>query len=387
MAIVQRIRVIAGRAPARATAFVFFANGFLFANWVVRIPSVKERLALNEAELGLALLFMAVGAIIAMPVTGALVSRFGSSSLTVVSGVFYCLAFWPVGMASNFPLLALALFVAGAANGAMDVSQNAQADAAERVLGIRIMSFCHAMWSAGLALGSIPAGLFSAAQVGVSVQLALVGGGLAVGVLWAGRALVPDPPVAGSSQALFAIPKGPLLLFGIICLCGTVIEGGMNDWIAVYVQESMGLGPIAAATAYGAFAAAMFSSRLVGDLLNERFGASLVVRVGMLLAAAGIFAATTGVFALTVVGFAAVGLGIAAVFPAVVSAAGRLPGRPPGPSIAAAVTLGYGGFLFGPAAIGFLAQWSSLRLALLALVVLCLTGAALSGALRLSTHQ
>jgi MFS family permease len=55
-----------------------------------------------------------------------------------------------------------------------------------------------------------------------------------------------------------------------------------------------------------------------------------------------------------VIGFALCGLGIANAVPLLFSAAGRL--KPPGPSLAAAFTLGYTGFIVGPPVIGILAD-------------------------------
>ena len=233
------------------------------------------------------------------------------------------------------------------------------------------MSFSHAMWSLGVALGTLPAGLFSAFDVPVSTHLFIVGAPLAAGLLFGYRFACPDRVHDGPPQPAFALPRGPLLYFGLICFCGAIIEGGMSDWIAVFTEDTMGYSSLRAAGAYGAFATAMFLARIAGDSITERFGAALTVRYGLAIAAVGLAVGLTGVFPLMVVGFFAVGLGIAGIFPAVFRAAGRLPGHAPGPAMAAAVTLGYVGFLLGPATIGFLAEATTLQIALLLLIPLC----------------
>lgn len=381
MGIVSRYVRMARSAPALAVAYVFFANGFIFSNWVVRIPSVKERLALNDAELGVALVFMAIGALIAMPVSGALIGRLGSGRIAATIGTMYVSLFFLVGLADALPFLCAALFLVGLGNGAMDVAMNAQADATETTIGQRIMSSCHAMWSLGLALGTLPAGLMAKLGVPVAIHLLAVGLPIAVGVVIAARFASPDRVHDGPPAPAFALPRGPLLFFGLICFCGAIVEGAMSDWIAVYAENYLGLGPLRAATAYGAFATAMFLARVVGDATTERFGAALTVRLGLAIAAVGLATALSGVFALMVVGFFAVGLGVAGIFPAVFRAAGRLPGHAPGPSMAAAVTLGYAGFLIGPATIGFVAQATTLTIALALLIPLCVIGAVLAQAL------
>ncbi|MEM7566925.1 MAG: MFS transporter [Pseudomonadota bacterium] len=371
-------------APTRAAAFIFFVNGFVFANWVVRIPSVKAELAIREGTLGLALLFMAIGAIITMPLGGALVARIGSARVAIGTGLAYSLLYWMPGAATSAIWLGAALFVVGACNGMMDVAMNAQADAVERATGLRLMSFCHAMFSLGLAGGTIPAGILAAQGVDPGLHLFIVGAPMALGLLIVARRTVADAPSDAPDAPAFAWPRGPLLALGLICFCGAIAEGSMNDWITVYVQSSLGFGAATAAVVFGAFSLAMLVARLLGDVVTDRLGSVLAVRGGLLLAALGVAGAMTGWLPAVIIGFAAVGLGVAGVFPAVFRAAGRMPGHPPGPSMAAAVTLGYAGFLFGPPLIGFVAEASDLGLALGVIIPLCLIGAALAGALRVA---
>jgi hypothetical protein len=65
-----------------------------------------------------------------------------------------------------------------------------------------------------------------------------------------------------------------------------------------------------------------------------------------------------------------VGCGFSAIFPIVCSVAGSRAGSRPQAGIAAVSMTGYLGFLTGPPIIGFLAQVSSLRLALVLVSVL-----------------
>lgn len=367
------------RAPTLAVLTVFAVAGFGFANWITRLPTVKASLGLSEGTLGLALLAMAVGALIAMPAGGALAARFGSARLCMLSGLAYAACWVLPAAAPNAWVLAAGLFVAGFANGAIDVSMNTQADAIERRYGVRIMSLCHAGFSAGLALGVVPGGLFAAADVAPWAHLTLVGLGLAGIVLAASRYHVPDAARAGGDP-LFAWPRGPLLWLGLVCVCGAIVEGAMNDWITVYVV-SLGRGEASAAIGFGLFSAAMLLGRLYGDAIIDALGSVLAVRAGMALAAVGLLCAASGWEGVMPFGFFAVGLGVAGIFPSVFRAAARVPGHPPGPSMAAAVTLGYTGFLAGPPLIGFVAEVSSLSVSFLLLVPLCLAAIGMAGVL------
>ena len=261
---------------------------------------------------------------------------------------------------------------------------NAQADAVERHEGRRVMSFSHAMFSLGLALGTIPAGAFAAARVEPAVHFALVGVPMALLVLSRARTLVRDEEASAAGPS-FALPRGPLLLLGLICLCGAVVEGGderLDRRLRRACARLRRGGRCRCVRRVLQRDAHPAGSR--GDVVTDRLGDVGAVRYGLVLAALGVALSATGVPALFTLGFAMVGLGIAGIFPSVFRAAGRVPGRPRGPSMAAAVTLGYAGFLAGPPAIGFLAEATSLRVALCLLIPLCLAGAALAGVMRVA---
>ena len=118
----------AGLRRARmSSSFVFFANGFVVASWLPHIPEVKERLALGDFLLGIALFSMAVGSVLVLPVAGRSAERFGSDTTTRAAGLALCLLLPTPVVAPNLPTLILALLLFGAANGMLDVSMNAQA--------------------------------------------------------------------------------------------------------------------------------------------------------------------------------------------------------------------------------------------------------------------
>ena len=62
------------QAAVRATYVAFIATGFAFASWASRIPQFRDRLRLEPAELGLVLLAIAAGSLIALPLAGLIVS-------------------------------------------------------------------------------------------------------------------------------------------------------------------------------------------------------------------------------------------------------------------------------------------------------------------------
>jgi predicted MFS family arabinose efflux permease len=119
------------RRARRAVFVIFFANGAGLASWVPHVPMVQARLGLRPSVLGLALLAMAVGALVGIPLAGRVAARIGSRAVVRASAVGFFAALGLPVLAPSLPALVAALFVLGASNGALDVSMNAQAAAVE----------------------------------------------------------------------------------------------------------------------------------------------------------------------------------------------------------------------------------------------------------------
>src|SRR2546422_1460499 len=142
-----------------AVATIFFVNGAVLASWVAHIPGVKERHGIGDGSLGFVLLFMALGAVLALPLGGWLVDRFGSRLITSLAALVFCLALpWPL-LSRDVTCLVTALVLLGACTAVLDVSMNAQAVAVELRYQRSIMSSFHALWSLGGVVGAALSGL------------------------------------------------------------------------------------------------------------------------------------------------------------------------------------------------------------------------------------
>ena len=141
-----------------------------------------------------------------------------------------------------------------------------------------------------------------------------------------------------------------------------------------------------AALGFAAFSLLMTVGRLLGDVLATRFNRVRLVRLGGLLAALGLLLAILVPQVIPVLlGFAVVGAGLSIVVPLAFSAAGNVPGIPSGVAIAGVATIGYAGFLAGPPIIGLIAEWTSLRLSLV--LVMLLSGSLLFSAQALQQNK
>ena len=359
-----------------AVSVVFFVNGTVLASWVPHVATVQAGLGLTPGTLGLALLGMAAGAVISMPLAGALIGRVGSRAVTTFAALAFCLTLPLPLLASSAPLLGLALLLFGAANGAMDVSMNAQAVDVERRHGRPIMSAFHGLFS----LGGLAGASLAVLLVGMGVApLAHVLGVAAVCLIVAAVASRGLLAAAGrvSAGPRFARPTGSLVGLGALAFCIAVGEGSMADWSAVYLRGSLGTDATFAAAGYAAFSLTMAAGRFVGDRLVARFGPVTIVRASASLAAVGLAAGLiVGHPVAAIVGFGCVGAGLANLIPLLFSAAGRAPGVGPGVGIAAVATVGYFGFLAGPPLIGFAAELVTLPVALGVVVLFCAVVAA-----------
>ena len=351
---------------------IFFVNGFALANWFVRIPTIQQELSLSEGMLGLALLAAAVGALLSMPVTGALVSRFGSRRVVGITALLLSFSVVLPALASSLLWLIPALAVIGASNGALDVSMNAQAVAVEKRYPQQIMSSFHASFSFGGLAGAVLGGFVASAGIQPLYHFVAVAALCGIASVIAYRRLLPASADAAEDGApAFARPTRALLGLGVISFCVLLGEGAMSDWSAVYLNGSLETGPGFAAAGYAVFSLTMAFGRLFGDGFVARFGPARMVRICGAIAAVGLgvaLAVAQPVVALA--GFACAGAGFSIVFPTALSAAGRTKGMAPGPALAAVSTAGYTGFLVGPPAIGFVAELAGLGGALYIVVAL-----------------
>jgi fucose permease len=364
-----------------AVSILFFVNGAVLASWLPHIPAVKARLTSGDGQLGLVLLAMAGGAVVALPTAGWLIGRLGSRLLSSAAAVALCVTMPLPVLSPSLPALVLALGVLGACNGLLDVSMNAQAAVVEQRGARPIMSSFHALFSLGgvagalLASGAMAIGLGDRAHVGVAALVALAAIAIALpGLVPAGPAPDPTPALARPSRAL--------LTLGVLALLGLLAEGAMADWSAVYLHDTLSASPAVAAVAFAAFSLAMAAGRIAGDGLVSRLGPRHVLRLSAAVAAVGLAGALlVGQPATGVAGCAVVGLGIANIIPVLFSAAARVPGVAPGHGLAAVATTGYLGFLAGPPLIGAVAEVAGLALGLGVVSAACAFVAVRAGSL------
>ncbi|WP_078897376.1 MFS transporter [Streptomyces sp. NRRL S-495] len=351
----------AARRARIAVALAFGVHGAVSGTFVSRIPWIQHHLDLSPGQLGLALVMLAIGSSLAMPLAGRFVHRWGGRAVVRVLLSLYCLTLALPVLAPSLPVLCLALLAYGALAGMADVAMNAQGVEVEQRIGRSIMSGLHGMWSMG---GLVAAGIgILAAHQSLDPRLQLaVAALLLLALTQPVCAAQPDvrAPQQGEEPPRFALPPRSSLAIGLVGFCGVFAEGASIDWSGVYLRDVTGASPTVAAAAYTAFSLTMAVSRLVGDAVIRRVGAVRAARLsGAVATAGGLLVVVADRPALAIPGFALIGIGVAVVVPLAFAAAGRI-GDNPSQAIAGVATVTYTSGLVAPAIVGGLAQASSL---------------------------
>ena len=358
-----------GVREANATRAIFFVSGFGAASWAPLVPVLRERLAIGDDLLGILLLCIGIGSLLAMPLAGVLAERVGCRRVLIVAAVLYAAALLSVCMVDSFWVAVPVILFFGGLMGCVDVVMNIAAVVVEQGLGRRIMSGMHAFWSLG---GFVGAGLYGVwvALFGLTAFQSTVIAALLMLVLTAvfGRNLIP---YGGGGGTLIAVPRGIVVFIGVATFIAFLSEGAVMDWGGVYLTTVRGMDLSLAGMGFSVFSAAMLLMRFLGDRTVQRFGACPIAVGGALLSVVGLLLIMFApVDALLYLGFFAIGVGSANIVPVFFSLMGRQSVMPVGTAVSAVSTMGYLGILAGPAAIGFVSSVTNLMTAFGMLVVL-----------------
>jgi MFS family permease len=368
-----------------AVSIGFFMFGIGFAVWAVHIPVVTQRLGLDPAILGLALLNIGLGGVVSQPLTGWFVASTGSRPAARVLMLVFLVAFLAPIIAWNTPVFFVATLTLGVSGGAYNVAINTQASEIERARGQPTMSSFHGFFSLGALAGATLGGGIIAIGWQDGRGAAAVAAAMLVIAVFAARYFLPTTPApkpeATAVSKRFALPSTAVLGLAVLTFLSDTVEGAVNDWSGLYLSTVRGMNPAAAASGFAAFSLAMAICRLAGGPVVAKLGEKNIVLFGGALMAIGMAIVVLSPWAIiSPFGFAFVAVGAANTIPVMIGAASRSPGTAPSTGVAATSTGGLLGFLIGPPIIGFIAHGAGLSVALglLSLVgIVLVIGAAL----------
>lgn len=382
-------------------SLLFLANGAMLANLVPRLPEIKDSLGLSYTGFGVAWAFGAFGGITLGLLSATMLRRFGSARLATLTLAIQAFVIWGAGISSTVALFAVLLFLNGALDANTDVAQNAQGMGVQRRMGRSIINGLHAMWSLGAAVGGLMGGAAIALNLSVNQHLGLssvifLGMGVAARILMLGPDTGIDrEEVAAAHDAAprrrFRIPRSAaivLIMLGLIAIAGAVAEDAAITWSSIYMAEDLGVAEKLAGYALVSLMAFHFVGRIIGDKLVDRWGNRAVARAGGALTAVGMGVALAWpTVAGTLIGFAAAGLGVATTIPAAFAASDEVEGLKPGTGITMVSWALRASFLVGPPVVGAIADATSLRVGLLVVPVAGVAVVLLAGSLTGRGHH
>lgn len=346
-----------------AVSVFFFCQGLAFASWASRIPDIKTYLHLSEAELGSLLLALPVGQLLTMPVSGRLVTRFGSKKVLRIAIVGYAISLTNIGLVTHSWQLALALFSFGVFGNLCNISVNTQAVYAEQLYERPIMASFHGIWSTAGFTGALTGSLMMKLEL-IPWYHFLIIAGLIISLMFVFNKYLLFTPISRSASSFkkFKWPHGSLLMLGVIAFCCLSAEGCMFDWSGVYFKEVVNAKGSMVSLGYASFMVMMATGRFTGDKLALRFGRKKMVQISGVLIFTGMMIAVLFPQLITAtIGFLIVGFGVSSIIPLMYSTAGKVKNVASGMAIATVSGVGFFGFLMGPPLIGYIAQLASLR--------------------------
>lgn len=340
-----------------AGRFAYLSLGVAMGVWAALIPFAMERLQVNEAQLGLLLLSLGFGAMLSMPVSGALTAKFGCRALQLIGIPVYYISLFLLSFVPTPWMLALFLGIFGAMSGTLDVTMNLQVAFLEQASKRRLMSNMHAMYVIGVASGSASMA-FLLYCLGNHIWATGILSVLVLGSFcYFQMYFFPKTSCNEGKASLFNVPRGIIFWLGVICFFLYMIEGVVLDWSALFMHKIRHIPLAQAGLGYAFFAATMTLGRLFGDRLGARFGSRNLLFYGVsccILCFLSISLIPNGY--VTFLLFFCLGFCASTTVPMLFSLTTKNSMDNLSAGIASVSMLGYMGLLAGPAIMGFVAH-------------------------------
>jgi MFS family permease len=351
----------------------FAAFGLFWGTWGAALPALRSAAGLDAAALGTALLFVGVGALPAMLLTGRAVDRLGARIAGPLLAVMALAGVLTAALARDLPTLALGMAVGGAASGAADVAANALAGLAEQRSGRRVITLSHGVFSSFVVLGSLGTGALRAVgsdvvtvftAAGVLIALA----GVVVLVLGDGPSGAATRPARRRDGVRLALP---FVAVGLVGALGFAAENAHQSWSAIFLADELGAQPGLTALAPATFAVFAAATRFAAGVLSRIPAGALLVGGALVAVLGTLLLAVARDLPLALSGLALAAVGTSVLFPTLLSRATQdVPADQRGRVTSAVATTSYLGFLLGPVYVGLLADAVGLRGAMVGVAVL-----------------
>ncbi|WP_282057006.1 MFS transporter [Maribacter luteus] len=356
----KSLRLILSNPRYFGPAWVFASLNILFGTWVINIPSVKENLGIDKADLGIAIFFLSLGIFTIFPIAAKIINRIGVGKATFfgIMGSSF-MALLPLVAPNHYTLMA-ALFFFGAANGFTDIAMNTLVTEIEKKDKQMFMSAAHGFFSLGGVLAGL--GSFLILTIGSPPLHMLIAVILVLGInaIFFRRYYHIKAAPVNKEPFNFKLFK-PLLVIGIVAFVAMGTEGAIVDWSGLYLKE-ISMAPEALwGAGFLGFQITMTLGRFVADAISTRIGSVKIVALGAIIAIGGFVMVLSTLTYVSIAGFALIGLGFSVMAPELFRIGGNVQGIDSSQGVSFIAGLGYTGFLLAPPVLGFVAKkWSLL---------------------------
>ena len=337
---------------------VLFQIGIYF----VYIPWNAERLQITEAEIGMGLFAFGILNLIGNQISGRLiVPKIGTKNSIVIGllGIAYCPLL--LILSPNYYWFLISFMPFGFFVGLFSPSSQSQISMIESKTSRILTPLYHAAFSFGSLMGAFSA-FFTIRYIDNPILIFSVTGTLLV----IGAILIYKFGLNKSFETLektpkFKLPKKAILIFGILMMLNYATMGIILDWSALWLTKDLLIplylgGAVIFAFNIGEISARLIASKMIKKGSEKIVGGYLSIAAGVIL----FFSILTSNFYIIVFGMLLFGFGTANFIAIIFRLAIRITDEPIGLTVANLITLGFAGFIFGPALVGYLAEFLSL---------------------------
>ncbi|MDC3216480.1 MFS transporter [Candidatus Pseudothioglobus singularis] len=337
---------------------VLFQIGIYF----VYIPWNAERLQITEAEIGMGLFAFGILNLIGNQISGRLiVPKIGTKDSIVIGllGIAYCPLL--LILSPNYYWFLISFMPFGFFVGLFSPSSQSQISMIESKTSRILTPLYHAAFSFGSLMGAFSA-FFTIRYIDNPILIFSVTGTLLV----IGAVLIYKFGLNKSFETLektpkFKLPKKAILIFGILMMLNYATMGIILDWSALWLTKDLLIplylgGAVIFAFNIGEISARLIASKMINKGSEKLVGGYLSIAAGVIL----FFSILTSNFYIIVFGMLLFGFGTANFIAIIFRLAIRITDEPIGLTVANLITLGFAGFIFGPALVGYLAEFLSL---------------------------
>ncbi|MGO6694638.1 MFS transporter [Rhizobium johnstonii] len=350
--------------PHHRIFFIQFAVALSLGAFVSRLPDLQVKFSLTEGELGLLLAVMSSGVLCGLTFSVRLIERLGARTTAFVTvfgaALFFALIPWMPSALLAVPLF----FIAGIFTGAFEINANVETDRREALLGYRIMSRAHGMWSLGFCITALVAAGMRQAAVSIELHslIILVTVLIAGSIVFAGIENAPPRQDAHPGDPPIAFPTIGLLPLCLVGAAPLLAEGASVDWSAIYMRDVFAVEPFIGGLGVTIFSLFIAMGRLGMDPVIDRFNPRPVAVSLLGIATIGLVMVATATHpVVALAGFGLTGIGCSSVYPLAISAAARRTDRSAPVNVAALAQTTFLVFFAGPPLLGFVAEHFGIR--------------------------